>query len=172
MLVKRADLPKFSAAVVTKNKYNRKKNIQTNITYNPITISFHDDNLGITSVMLESYYRYYFADGNQGWDRGRSAFKRGNADSTYRGSIDNGWKFGLDNNNPGFPFFDDITITQFARKKFTSFTLVNPIITDWQHDTVDAADGAGMMENTITLAYEAVFYNRDNVAYDLSLIHI
>jgi hypothetical protein len=166
MLVKRADLPKFSAAVVTKNKYNRKKNIQTNITYNPITISFHDDNLGITSVMLESYYRYYFADGNQGWDRGRSAFKRGNADSTYRGSIDNGWKFGLDNNNPGFPFFDDITITQFARKKFTSFTLVNPIITDWQHDTVDAADGAGMMENTITIAYEAVFYNRDNVAYD------
>ena len=78
MLVKRADLPKFSAAIVTKNKYNRKKNIQTNIQYEPITIAFHDDNLGITSVLLEAYYRYYFADGNQGWDRGRAAYKRGN----------------------------------------------------------------------------------------------
>lgn len=166
MLVKRADLPKFSASVVTKNKYNRKKNIQTNIQYDPITITFHDDNLGITSVLLEAYYRYYFADGNQGWDRGRAAYKRGQQDATYKGSLDNGWKFGLDNNNPGFPFFDDITITQFARKKFTSFTLVNPIITNWQHDTVDASDGAGMSENIITVAYEGVFYHRDNVAYD------
>ena len=166
MLVKRADLPKFSAAITTKNKYNRKKNIQTNIQNYSITISFHDDTLGITSVLLEAYYRYYFADGNQGWDRGRAAFKRGNADATYKGSTDNGWKFGLDNNNPGFPFFDDITITQFARKKFTSFTIVNPIITNWQHDSLDNSDGQGMMENTITVAYEAVFYNRDNVAYD------
>ena len=32
--------------------------------------------------------------------------------------------------------------------------------------TLDNSDGGGMMENTITVAYEAVFYNRDNVAYD------
>ena len=166
MLVKSADLPRFSADVETKNKYNRKKNVQTAIKYNPVTITFHDDNYGVTTALLEAYYRYYFADGNQGWDRGRAAYKRGNSDATYKGSQDNGWKFGLDNNNPGFPFFDDITITQFARKKFTSFTIVNPIITNWQHDSVDAGDGAGMMENTITVAYEAVFYNRDNVAYD------
>ena len=40
MLVKSADLPSFSANVETKNKYNRKKNVQTNIEYNPITINF------------------------------------------------------------------------------------------------------------------------------------
>ena len=166
VLVKRADLPKFTAQVVTKNKYNRKKNIQTNIQYDPITIVFHDDNHGLSTLLLEMYYRYYFADGNQGWDRGNAAFKRGNQDSTYKGAQDNGWKFGLDNNSLGQPFFQDITITQFHRKRFTSFTLVNPIITNWQHDTVDAGDGAGMSENIITVAYEAVFYNRDQVEYD------
>ena len=166
MLVKRADLPKFSAEVVTKNKYNRKKNIQTNIQYDPITITFHDDNLGVTTTMLEAYYRYYFADGNQGYDRGLRAYSRGNQDNTYRGDLPNSYKYGLDNNNPGFPFFDDITITQFARKKYTSFTLVNPIITNWSHDNVDASDSGGMSENVVTIAYEAVFYNRDNVAYD------
>ena len=38
MLVKSADLPRFSADVETKNKYNRKKNVQTAIKYNPVTI--------------------------------------------------------------------------------------------------------------------------------------
>ena len=33
MLVKRADLPKFTANVETKKKYNRVKNVQTSITY-------------------------------------------------------------------------------------------------------------------------------------------
>ena len=64
MLVKSADLPRFSADVETKNKYNRKKNVQTAIKYNPITITFHDDNYGVTTALLEAYYRYYFADGN------------------------------------------------------------------------------------------------------------
>ena len=62
MLVKSADLPRFSADVETKNKYNRKKNVQTAIKYNPVTITFHDDNYGVTTALLEAYYRYYFAD--------------------------------------------------------------------------------------------------------------
>ena len=50
-----------------------------------------------------------------------------------------------------------------ARKAYTTYTLVNPIITDWQHDTVDSADGTTTMANTITVAYESVFYDRGNV---------
>ena len=64
MLVKSADLPKFSIQTSTKNMYNRKKNLQTSIEYDPVNITFHDDNMGLTTTLMEAYYRYYFRDGN------------------------------------------------------------------------------------------------------------
>lgn len=161
MLVKSAELPKFSADVETKNKYNRKKNVQTAIKYNPVTITFHDDNYGVTTALLEAYYRYYFADGNYGKIPG--AFnKAGAGDNTYKGAGANTHAYGLDNNST-VPFFQNIQISQMARKAYTTYTLVNPIITDWQHDTVDSADGTTTMQNTITVMYESVFYDRGNV---------
>lgn len=161
MLVSSADLPRYRANVETKNKYNRKKNVQTSIQYEPITITFHDDNYGVTTALLEAYYRYYFADGNYGSDPG--AFnKAGSGDNTYLGSGRNQFKYGLDN-NISVPFFRNIQISQMARKSYTTYTLVNPIITNWQHDTVDSKDGSSTMKNTITVAYEAVHYSRGNV---------
>ena len=50
-----------------------------------------------------------------------------------------------------------------ARKAYTTYTLVNPIITDWQHDNLDSADGTSTTVNTITVMYESVFYERGNV---------
>ena len=161
MLVKSAELPKFSADVETKNKYNRKKNVQTAIKYNPVTITFHDDNYGVTTALLEAYYRYYFADGN--YKQIPGAFnKAGAGDNTYKGAGANTHAYGLDNNST-VPFFQNIQISQMARKAYTTYTLVNPIITDWQHDTVDSADGTTTMQNTITVMYESVFYDRGNV---------
>ena len=53
MLVKAVDLPKFSVQTVTKNMYNRKKNLQTTLEYDPVNITFHDDNLGLTTTLME-----------------------------------------------------------------------------------------------------------------------
>ena len=50
-----------------------------------------------------------------------------------------------------------------ARKAYTTYTIVNPIITGWSHDSVDQADGQGTMTNSITVAYEAVYYSRGSV---------
>jgi hypothetical protein len=161
MLVKSADLPKFSADIETKNKYNRKKNVQTAIKYNPVTITFHDDNYGVTTALLEAYYRYNFADGNYKEIPG-AYNKAGAGDSTYKGAGANKYSYGLDNNQT-VPFFQNIQISQMARKAFTTYTLVNPIISDWQHDTVDSSDGTTTMINTITVMYESVFYSRGNV---------
>ena len=47
-----------------------------------------------------------------------------------------------------------------ARRTYTTYTLVNPIITNWQHDNVEASDGSTPMQNSITVAYEAVWYDR------------
>ena len=162
MLVKSAELPKFSAVVETKNKYNRKKNVQSKLEYNPVNISFHDDNFGATTALLEAYYKYYFADGAHSLNDG-SYGNRISGDTTYDGSGTNSFKFGMDNNIPSVPFFDRIEIAQLSRKAFTKYTLVNPLITDWQHDSVDNTDGATPMQNTITVAYDTVFYDRGDV---------
>ena len=161
MLVKSADLPKFSANVETKKMYHRVKNVQTSIEYDPVTISFHDDNSSLTTAIMQAYYRYYFADGNQKRNNGR-AYSR-TPDSTYEGPERNKSKFGLDNNNPGLPFFNSIQISQLSRGSYVTYTLVNPIVTNWGHDRLDNSDGAGTSENQMTIAYEAVFYDAGKV---------
>jgi len=158
MLVKRADLPKFTANVETKKKYNRVKNVQTSITYTPVSIDLHDDNEGITTALLQAYYRYYFADGNQQKDNGKAYAV--SPHSTYEGADLNNFKFGMDVNNPGVPFFKSIKISTLTRGEYTTYTLVNPILTGWSHDSVDNSDGAGTMVNSIEIAYEAVFYDQ------------
>lgn len=157
LLVKSVELPKYTADVDQVNQYNRKKNIQTAIKYQPVTIEFHDDNFGVTTALLEAYYRYYYADGNYGNDPG-AYNKAGDGDNAYKGSGRNQYKYGLDNNQT-VPFFQNIQISQLARKNYTTYTLVNPIITDWQHTPLSSADG-DIASNTITIAYEAVHYDR------------
>jgi hypothetical protein len=36
--------------------------------------------------------------------------------------------------------------------------LINPLITSWQHDQYNYSEGAGTMQNTMTIAYETVKY--------------
>lgn len=156
MLVKTADLPSYSAIIEQKKKYNRIKNVTTGIRYNDITIDFHDDNFGVTTRLLEAYYLFYFKDGSYADAPG--AYSRFPNDNTFKGNERNSFKYGLDNKLTT-PFFKDIQITQLARKTYTTYTLVNPTITDWSHDRVDSA-GTQTLRNTITIAYEAVFYER------------
>lgn len=56
-------------------------------------------------------------------------------------------------------FFTDITIFGFYMKNFISYTLINPIITSFSHDTYNYDEGTGIMKNTMTLDYETVVYN-------------
>ena len=56
VLCKSADLPSFRASVETKQQYNRKKNVQTRLDYDPVTFRFHDDNAGATRSLFEEYY--------------------------------------------------------------------------------------------------------------------
>jgi len=162
MLVKSADLPKFSSTVQTMNKYNRKKNVQTKLEYDPVNITFFDDNFGVSTALLEAYYKYYFADGNHTLNDGAYGNRR-TGDTTYDGAGTNSFKFGMDNNIPSVPFLDRIEIAQLSRKSYTKYTLVNPIISDWQHDSLDNSDSGSAMENAITISYDTVFYDRGDV---------
>jgi len=53
-----------------------------------------------------------------------------------------------------------------SRQRWRAYTLINPIVEKWQHDSVDASDAAGLMENTLSIAYESVLYSDGNVTLE------
>jgi hypothetical protein len=157
MLVKAAELPKFTIQTETLNQYNRKKVVQTKIDYQPVTIRFHDDNLGAVSQLWQNYYRYYYADADAA--KGVSgAYNR----TAMKGSSFIRAHHGLDNNS-ALQFFRDITIYQMAKRAWYSYTLVNPYITSWSHDSLDSSSSQPA-EQSMQVAYEAVYYNSGYVA--------
>jgi len=162
LLVKSIDLPKMTMQVDTKNQYNRKKNVQTAIAYDPINVTFHDDSLGITTALLEGYYRYYFKDGNYATNGLPPQFDPRN---TYKGEGYHRYRYGFDNDSIG-PFFSKVVIYQLSRHQYTSFTLVNPIITNISHDTMDYSDATSTVQNQAQIAYEGVFYDRGRIKID------
>lgn len=174
LLVKTIDLPGYNIKTETLNQYNRKKVVQTGVEYNPITLEFHDDNAGITSFLWESYFRYYYADSNYtnrnpdgSPAKTSSAYtKTGSKNSMYGGAERLAYKYGLDRGGKAQHFFTSIQVFQLhpqnVKSTFTSFTLVNPIISKFQHDKLNQEESAFTVNN-MTIEYEAVFYNRGNV---------
>ena len=154
VLCKSIELPQYRVSVDNKQQYNRKKNVQTRIDYQDVTIKLHDDNVGMTRGMLEEYYRYYFRDGNNDPTKG-SFMPR----DKYSPDVP---KYGLDNDTI-IPFFKDIRIYQLARREWFSYTLINPLVTQWGHDTLDNADGSSFMENSLAVAYEGVIYDHGTI---------
>lgn len=150
MLVKSCELPNFSIQTETLNQYNRKKNVQTTHKYNPVSITFHDDNMGLINQLWENYYNYYYADPSSAKDTG--AYAR-NATKNFN-YIKNA--YGL-NNGSQLPFFKYIKMSQLARHEYSEYTLHNPMITSWNHNKVSYSDVA-THEKTMQIAYEAVSY--------------
>lgn len=162
VLVKTADLPSFNVSVDNKKQYNRVKQFQTRIDYNDVNITFHDDNLGVTRAMFEEYYKYYYIDGSHNIQKNALVSGPYATRDKYSETVP---KYGLNNNTTG-PFFTSITLYQLSRQQYFAYTLVNPIIVQWNHGNVDASDGAGINENTMSIAYEAVQYSQGEIGED------
>ncbi len=183
LLVHDVRLPSYTFQTVQLNQYNRKRIIQTKIRYEPVTITFHDDNQNNITKMWQRYYNYYYADGARvvpqfAGARGGSpppvgnnvgqtdspALSQYNKRTVYEKSIsgDENWGYVGDTTSPDLrkqPFFKDITVFGFNQKNYTAYTLINPIITQFGHDTYNYDEGNGTMKNTMTIDYETVTYN-------------
>jgi hypothetical protein len=155
MLVKSCDLPSFEMKTETLNQYNRKKVIQLTHTYNPISMVFHDDNMGVINQLWQNYYNYYYADPSSSKDPG--AYAR-NAMKNFSYIKDT---YGL-NNGSTLPFFNYIKVYQMARHEYVCYTLHNPIISKWNHNKVDYYQ-TSVHDNTMEIMYEAVSYSSGNV---------
>jgi hypothetical protein len=188
LMVKNIQLPTYTVAVDTLNQYNRKRLIQTKIDYNPVQIVFNDDQGDLIRNMWYNYFSYYYKDPSQKYNGNPvtngtigslQTLQNGfgyNTRDTYSGDRQvNDWGYvgesftdgtralgaGLEGGKP--PFFKDITIYGLSQKRFASYTLINPMITNWDHDTYDYAQGNGAMTNTMTIRYETVKYGQGAV---------
>jgi hypothetical protein len=56
------------------------------------------------------------------------------------------------------PFFRDITIYGMNQKTYAQYTMINPLIDSWTHDTYDYSQGNGTMIHTMSIKYENVKY--------------
>jgi hypothetical protein len=188
LMVKTAQLPGYTIDVATMNQYNRKRLVQSKINYNPAQIVFNDDHSDLIRNMWYQYYQYYYADpqykyGNTPAQSGTlgqisgalSGFSYGSNDIYSPARIVQKWGLsGQGYSNPSLqtlgtslltgpasgqePFFRDITIYGMSQKTYSQYTMINPLITDWTHDTYDYSQGNGVMTNTMTIRYENVKY--------------
>lgn len=172
LLVKEIRLPSYTMQTYQMNQYNRKRIIQTKIKYETVDIQFHDDNSNLITKLWEAYYKYYYNDSNKTGNilsapRGASPTtpndynKRTIYDADISGDDDWGFSGGQTNQEDGTkkPFFRRITIFGFNQHNFVAYTLINPTITNFGHDTYSYAEGGGTMGNKMTIDYETVVYN-------------
>jgi hypothetical protein len=184
LMVKTVQLPNYTIQVDTFNQYNRKRLVQSKIDYNPVTIEFHDDGGDLIRNMWYNYFAYYYKDPSQKYDNvsnqngsagaliGTPAGFSYNSRDTYDNSRTvNDWGYIGEAYNDGVqfppnglsnvgkpPFFRDIRIYGLNQHKVAQYVLVNPMITEWQHDTYDYSQGNGTMTHRMTLKYETVKY--------------
>jgi hypothetical protein len=178
LLVKNIDLPKYKIDVETLNQYNRKRLIQKKIDYQPVNLKFHDDGGDLIRNLWYNYYSYYYKDPNQPY-RGQTAqngslgpsatlsngFDYNSRDIYTNDRQVNDWGYigeayaDSTNSQGGKPaFFTDISIYGFNQHKFVEYVLINPMISEWSHDTYDYSQDNGVMENNVNITYETVKY--------------
>lgn len=188
LMVKTAQLPGYQIDVQVMNQYNRKRLVQNKINYNPCQIVFNDDHSDLIRNMWYQYYAYYYADpiykyGNTPSQAGvlgeisgvLGGFSYGANDVYSPNRIVQKWGLsGQGYQNPSLqslatslltgpasgqePFFRDITIYGMSQKTYAQYTMINPLITEWTHDTYDYGQGNGIMTHTMSIRYENVKY--------------
>ncbi len=160
MLVRQADLPKYNMNIEEKQQYNKKTYVGTKISYEPVNIIFHDDHADTVNAFWKAYYEYNIADSLTAQAVGRGF---NTTDNMYDANP-NVTQYGRDGSQARKkPFLKNIQIFALHKQRFTSFTLVNPVIGSWSHDNLDQADGQGIMQNGMQVFYETVLYGAGRV---------
>lgn len=179
LLVKTIDLPKYQIQLTELNQYNRKRYIQTKINYDPIRVTFHDDNSNQIRNLWHAYYSYYYYDPSQPGalsggpsqktDKGFAPTQLNNRNIYSSELPDNqlNWGYvgeaGQTNESQilaarKVPFFKTIRIYGFNQHNFALYELINPIIDSFTHDTYSYSETSGTMENSMSIKYESVKY--------------
>ena len=163
MIVKSVSLPKFTIDTKIHNAYNRKNIVQNKINYDPVTISFHDDQSDNVRQFWYDYYSYFYRDPDY-------------ADSTYsaphkyqsRPSFDWGYTprpaigYASSSDTQPYQYIQAIRIYSLYQQQFSEYELINPIITSFKHG--DHSNGENnFLEHQMSVQFETVKYQTGHV---------
>ena len=186
VLAKSVKLPSYRFETKRYNQYNRQVIGVNKITYEAINISFHDDSLNLIRNFWDAYYTYYVMDSRyrrmssiKSESQGLPIPAEWQQDSFLYSPLyseQHSQYWGLDTvHGDGqildrkVPFFDSIKIYHFSRPvdmagqdeddlpHYAEYTLVNPIITSFEHDTLEYSSSEATA-NTMNIEYETVLY--------------
>lgn len=159
MIVKNVNLPKFTMDVKAHNAYNRVNLVQNKIKYDPITITFHDDQADNVRNFWYDYYSFYYRDSDY-------------ADDTYqiiskyqeRPSFEWGYtprvvqSYNAANAYQSYQYIQAIRVYSLYQKNFSEYELVNPVITSFRHGEHNQSESGGLLEHQMTVQFETVKY--------------
>lgn len=148
LMVKSADLPKFTVETKTFNAYNRPNIVQNKLRYDPINIAFHDDSSNLIRNFWTSYLKYYYRD---------SDYQLSSYSLPHKYSPQQLPSFGY-SPQQSTPFLKSIRLYSLHQKRFSEYILINPIIKSFRH-AAHAQDKADTMQHEMTIEYESVLYN-------------
>ena len=150
-LIKSSDQPSVSYDTEVLDQYNRRKIIKTRTQYNPINIRLHDD---IANRVRDYFHLYMSQDA--------TFFPKGKFDTDRSVISDHGDRYGL---RPKSAFvgrdeiFGNFNIATINYKNEVYITtLLNPVVTDINFDSLDYADG-NPLETALVMDYEGINYN-------------
>jgi len=147
LLAKSVNLPKFSVQTKTYNAYNRKNIAQEKIKYDPVSMTFHDDSSNIVRNFWYDYYSYYYRDS----DHQEPLY---NMDHKYQRRQTQEWGY---TPKASVHYINSIRIYSLHQKQFSSYILIRPIITTFEHG--EHLQGEYVpLQHSMTIDYEAVQY--------------
>jgi hypothetical protein len=153
MLAKSVQLPKFNIQSKILNAYNRKNVVQERINYDPVTITFHDDNSDIVRNFWVDYYNHYYRDA----DYSGELYK---AEHKYKNRLAQDWGYSPRSSEH---YITAIRIYSLHQKSFSSYVLFKPTISNFQHGQ-HTAGNYELMEHSMTFNYEAIHYETGMVS--------
>lgn len=156
LMAKNVTLPKYTVQNKIYNAYNRKTINQERINYDPVTMVFHDDSQNIVRDFWYKYYQHHYRDS----DHQLSIYEQ---DHKYKQRQEQNWGFSPNVGGRSENYINAIRIYSLHQKQFSSYILIRPTITSFQHGEHTAGEYAPM-EHTMQVAYEAVQYETGPVS--------
>ena len=156
LMAKDVTLPKYTVQNKVYNAYNRKTINQERINYDPVTLVFHDDSQNIVRDFWYKYYQHHYRDS----DHQRTIYDQ---DHKYKTRQEQNWGFSPRVASKAENYINSIKIFSLHKKQFSSYTLIRPTITSFQHGQHTAGEYE-TMEHTMQVAYESVHYETGAVS--------
>jgi len=184
-LVRSVSLPRYTVDNKQLNSYNRKDIVQTKLRYPSIEIEFHDDSADVVRHFWFDYLTHYYRDTDLGY-KSSSGSESGQVNPTYyrnskyrprvegdevfvpglaegaTGLNDFGYTPRKTNQFSTAQYLNAIRVYSLHQKRFSEYTLINPIITSFQHDTHDSSAN-GSMRHRMTVDFTSVLYATGDV---------